>query len=124
MVQIIERVQAHYEAREVPFGITYEWHPAYVALECDCGKKVTLSATSTITTCRRCGAYLAPFGHGDDSSQSEAARTHEWREVGVGAQILRDLGVSSIRNMATSSRSFVGLSGFGIEILGNEPLDT
>jgi 3,4-dihydroxy 2-butanone 4-phosphate synthase/GTP cyclohydrolase II len=70
------------------------------------------------------GVPLTTFGHGDDASQSEAARTHEWREVGVGAQILRDLGVSSIRNMATSSRSFVGLSGFGIEILGNEPLDT
>jgi hypothetical protein len=25
--------------------------------------------------------------------------------------------------MATSSRSFVGLSGFGIELLGNEPLE-
>jgi 3,4-dihydroxy 2-butanone 4-phosphate synthase/GTP cyclohydrolase II len=70
------------------------------------------------------GVPLTTFGHSDDASKSEAARTHEWREVGVGAQILRDLGVSSIRNMATSSRSFVGLSGFGIEILGNEPLDT
>jgi hypothetical protein len=56
--RIIERVQAHYEVHEVPFGITYEWHPAYVALECDCGQKVTLSATSTTTTCSGCGADL------------------------------------------------------------------
>jgi hypothetical protein len=33
MAQIIHRVEAHYEAREVPFGNTYEWHPPYVALE-------------------------------------------------------------------------------------------
>jgi 3,4-dihydroxy 2-butanone 4-phosphate synthase / GTP cyclohydrolase II len=44
--------------------------------------------------------------------------------VGLGAQILRDLGVHSIRNLSTSSgsRSFVGLSAFGIEIEGTEGL--
>src|SRR5215207_7880789 len=47
MVQILERVDAHYESREVPFGKVYEWHPAAVALECECGEKVTLSTTST-----------------------------------------------------------------------------
>jgi 3,4-dihydroxy 2-butanone 4-phosphate synthase/GTP cyclohydrolase II len=55
-----------------------------------------------------------------ETSASEAARTTQWREIGLGAQILRDLGVVSIRNLATSSRSYVGLSGFGIEILGEE----
>jgi len=63
MVQILERVEAHYENREMPFGKTYGWHPASVALECDCGEKVTLSATSTTTTCSRCGAYLGTFVH-------------------------------------------------------------
>jgi hypothetical protein len=61
MVKILERVQAHYESREMPFGKTYEWHPASVVLECDCGEKVTLSATSTTTTCGRCGADLVTF---------------------------------------------------------------
>jgi hypothetical protein len=59
--KIIERVEAHYESREMPFGKVYEWHPACVALECDCGEKVTLTATSTITTCRRCCADLGGF---------------------------------------------------------------
>jgi hypothetical protein len=58
MVQILERVEAHYENREMPFGKVYAWHPAYVALECDCGEKVTLTATSTTTTCSQCGADL------------------------------------------------------------------
>jgi 3,4-dihydroxy 2-butanone 4-phosphate synthase / GTP cyclohydrolase II len=56
-------------------------------------------------------------------SRSEALRTSQWREIGVGAQILRDLGVVSIRNLATSSRAYVGLSGFGIELIGQEPLE-
>src|SRR5215203_2122484 len=37
MVQILERVQAHYESREMPFATVYEWHPAAVVLECECG---------------------------------------------------------------------------------------
>ena len=56
--KIIERVQAYYEVREVPFGISYEWHQASVTLECDCGEKVTLSATSTTANCSGCGADL------------------------------------------------------------------
>jgi hypothetical protein len=64
MVQILERVQARYESREMPFGKVYEWHPAAVALECECGEKVTLSATSSTTsTCARCGAELGTFVH-------------------------------------------------------------
>ena len=44
------------------------------------------------------------------------ARKEAWRDVGLGAQILRDLGVSSIRLIASRNRHYVGLSGFGIEI--------
>ncbi|MCE4224717.1 3,4-dihydroxy-2-butanone-4-phosphate synthase [Methylobacterium sp. C25] len=54
---------------------------------------------------------------------AEAQRVRQWREVGLGAQILRDLGVHSIRNLSASSRAYVGLSGFGIELLGDEPLE-
>ncbi len=61
MVQILERVQAHYENREMLFATVYEWHPASVDLECDSGEKVTLNATSTTTTCSRCSADLGTF---------------------------------------------------------------
>ena len=60
--KIIERVEARYETREVPFGKVYEWHPAYVALECDCGKRLIITATSTTTACS-CGARLGGFVH-------------------------------------------------------------
>jgi 3,4-dihydroxy 2-butanone 4-phosphate synthase/GTP cyclohydrolase II len=56
------------------------------------------------------------------SDDSEAKRSKVWREVGLGAQILKDLGVVSIRNLSSTNRAFVGLSGFGIEITGTESL--
>ncbi|MEW6436494.1 MAG: 3,4-dihydroxy-2-butanone-4-phosphate synthase [Pseudomonadota bacterium] len=54
---------------------------------------------------------------------SEAQRTKEWREIGVGAQILRDLGISSIRLRTSSPLNYVGLSGFGIEIVAYESVE-
>jgi 3,4-dihydroxy 2-butanone 4-phosphate synthase/GTP cyclohydrolase II len=68
------------------------------------------------------GVPLTSYAEGE-SAGAEAARVRQWREVGLGAQILKDLGVSSIRNLASSTRSYVGLSGFGIELLGEEPLE-
>jgi 3,4-dihydroxy 2-butanone 4-phosphate synthase/GTP cyclohydrolase II len=43
-------------------------------------------------------------------------REQVWRDIGLGAQILRDLNVHSIRLIASSTRHYVGLSGFGIDI--------
>jgi 3,4-dihydroxy 2-butanone 4-phosphate synthase/GTP cyclohydrolase II len=54
---------------------------------------------------------------------SEAARTRQWREVGLGAQILRDLGISSIRLLTSQRFTYVGLAGFGIEITGIEAVE-
>jgi 3,4-dihydroxy 2-butanone 4-phosphate synthase/GTP cyclohydrolase II len=54
---------------------------------------------------------------------SEAARTRQWREVGLGAQILKDLGISSIRLLASARFTYVGLGGFGIEITDTETTD-
>jgi 3,4-dihydroxy 2-butanone 4-phosphate synthase/GTP cyclohydrolase II len=54
---------------------------------------------------------------------SEAARTQQWREVGLGAQILKDLGISSIRLLTSARFTYVGLAGFGIEITETETTD-
>ena len=51
-----------------------------------------------------------------EKSGSAAQRDQAWRDVGLGAQILRDLNVTSIRLISSSNRHYVGLSGFGIEI--------
>jgi len=60
---------------------------------------------------------------GAENADSEGARRNQWREVGLGAQILRDLDVSSIRLRTQNPRKYVGLSGFGIEITAIEPID-
>jgi len=51
-----------------------------------------------------------------EKTGSAAQREQTWRDVGLGAQILRDLNVHSIRLLSSSNRHYVGLSGFGIEI--------
>ena len=55
-----------------------------------------------------------------EATNSEADRAQRWHEIGLGAQILRDLEVSSIRLLATRTRQYVGLAGFGIEITDTE----
>ena len=67
------------------------------------------------------GVPVAEIPHGDTGA--DAARSRQWREIGLGAQILKDLGISSIRLLASSKRTYVGLGGFGIEIVATEPLE-
>jgi 3,4-dihydroxy 2-butanone 4-phosphate synthase/GTP cyclohydrolase II len=59
----------------------------------------------------------------EDSTASELERSRQWKDIGLGAQILRDLGITSIRLYATRPRTYVGLAGFGIEIASTEPLE-
>ncbi|MEF2073702.1 3,4-dihydroxy-2-butanone-4-phosphate synthase [Consotaella aegiceratis] len=59
-----------------------------------------------------------PGDHSAEAHGSALSRMRRWREVGLGAQILRDLNVRSISVVATHERSYVGLTGFGIEIAG------
>jgi 3,4-dihydroxy 2-butanone 4-phosphate synthase/GTP cyclohydrolase II len=59
---------------------------------------------------------------GGESHDEALRRESEWREIGLGAQILRDLGISSIRLIASRERHYVGLEGFGIRIAATEIL--
>jgi 3,4-dihydroxy 2-butanone 4-phosphate synthase/GTP cyclohydrolase II len=57
----------------------------------------------------------------DHEDHEEARRReNEWREIGLGAQILKDLGISSINLIASRERHYVGLEGFGIHIAKTE----
>lgn len=71
----------------------------------------------------RQGAMGVAGGERDEGHDTAQSRAREWREVGLGAQILRDLGVSSIRLLASHDRRYVGLDGFGITITGSETLE-
>jgi 3,4-dihydroxy 2-butanone 4-phosphate synthase / GTP cyclohydrolase II len=45
------------------------------------------------------------------------------RDYGVGAQILRDLGLSKIKLMTNNPKKRVGLMGYGLEIVENVPIE-
>ena len=70
----------------------------------------------------RSGFVGVPLDSLDESQPQsrEHARQAEWLEVGVGAQILRDLGLSSIRILAARDIDYVGLDGFGLTVEGTE----
>jgi 3,4-dihydroxy 2-butanone 4-phosphate synthase / GTP cyclohydrolase II len=55
-------------------------------------------------------------------TRTEAERQRQWREIGLGAQILKDLDISSIRLLTSAEHRYVGLAGFGIEIVATEPI--
>lgn len=68
------------------------------------------------------GVTVDPPSWEDDITASSIERSRNWRDVGLGAQILRDLGVSSIRLLSSKERQYVGLSGFGVTITGTDIL--
>ena len=45
------------------------------------------------------------------------------RDYGIGAQILRSLGVRSMRLLTNNPRKFVGLEGYGLSVTRTEPLE-
>ena len=72
------------------------------------------SATPQLLPCIRAGSFEA-----SGTSGKASAIQHE---VGIGAQILSDLGLSTIRLLTNRPRKTVGLEGFGIHIVETVPL--
>ena len=59
-MQVIERLEEHYELQEVPFGRSYTWCPEGIEVECDCGERLTfkMSAIIGLWAVCECGADL------------------------------------------------------------------
>jgi 3,4-dihydroxy 2-butanone 4-phosphate synthase/GTP cyclohydrolase II len=55
-------------------------------------------------------------------STNPGVRLNEFRDYGIGAQILRDLGVGKIRLLTNHPRRLVSLPGYGLEIVERVPL--
>jgi len=55
----------------------------------------------------------------DTNPDNNPSASTEQRDFGVGAQILRDLGVQKIKLMTSNPRKRVGLIGYGLEIVEN-----
>jgi 3,4-dihydroxy 2-butanone 4-phosphate synthase/GTP cyclohydrolase II len=77
------------------------------------------------------GAEILPSTDGRRRAHRQAARTpstdpasqqRDFREYGIGAQILRDFGIRKIRLLSNFPRNLVSLPGYGLEILECVPL--
>jgi 3,4-dihydroxy 2-butanone 4-phosphate synthase / GTP cyclohydrolase II len=97
---------------------------------CTCGAKLRASLRRITAEKHGVLVYLrgpeshAFGGHEATETRDEPEQDRVWREHGLGAQILQDLGVRRIRLMSNTSASFAGLGGFDLEIVERVPLVT
>jgi hypothetical protein len=79
MLTIIERTEGHYDVQEVDFGRVYRWCPECVSIECECGERLSLTASST-AACPRCGAnHAATIREELPVRRLEDQTLHPWR---------------------------------------------
>jgi 3,4-dihydroxy 2-butanone 4-phosphate synthase/GTP cyclohydrolase II len=116
----------------------------FASTSCDCREIVAQSLKAIIAEDRGVFVYLHHTGRGFgiDSApalagQLPAVRYHQrgqldgdiarqrlvQHESGIGAQILRDLGLTDIRVLTNHPRKVVALAGYGITIADQVPLD-
>jgi 3,4-dihydroxy 2-butanone 4-phosphate synthase/GTP cyclohydrolase II len=112
------------------------------SMRCDCGPQLHAAMRKIGEAGRGVIVYLDQEGRGigllnklrayslqdqgDDTVEANKRLGFgaDLRNYGIGAQILRDLGLSSIRIMTNNPRKLVGLEGYGLEISERIPLQS
>ena len=72
MATIISHTEEHYEVHEIPYGRDYNWCPESVIVECDCGERLTLTASETAC---KCGADHTTLVHEELKSRPPSEQT-------------------------------------------------
>ncbi|KAJ8499335.1 hypothetical protein OPV22_009887 [Ensete ventricosum] len=65
---------------------------------------------------------LQDQGHDTVEANLELGLAVDAREYGIGAQILRDIGVRTMRLMTNNPAKFMGLKGYGLAVVGRVPV--
>ena len=89
--------------------------------ECDCQATLRASLQRIAEEGQGVLVYLHETGLGE-RKHSPGGEQRPIQESGVGAQILADLGLTTIRLLTNHPRKVMGLDAFGIEITGSVPL--
>ena len=110
------------------------------SLRCDCGAQLALAMKMIAREGRGVVLYMRQEGRGIgienklrayalqdrglDTVQANIALGFEpdLRDYGIGAQILCDLGLSSIRLLTNNPRKYIGLRGFGLDVVERVPI--
>jgi 3,4-dihydroxy 2-butanone 4-phosphate synthase/GTP cyclohydrolase II len=66
--------------------------------------------------------YPQVDGKSAENSAAPFVYQTDFREYGIGAQILRDLGLKKMRLLTNNRRNLVGLSGYGLEVIETVPI--
>ena len=70
------------------------------------------------------GAEILAEGEGAPVSTNPTARLAAFKDYGIGAQILRDVGVRKIRLLTNSPPRLPNLAGYGLEVVEVIPFET